>query len=84
MTTFGKRTRTHLCGHPCDEPANFGRGAAREKRLVAYFARPCLPCALARVAHEATRLTDIHGARLPADAEAANVARWKERIRKLY
>ncbi len=76
---------TYLCGHQqAEAPRNMGRGAAREKRLASYFARTCLTCALERVANEARRFTDVHGKRLPADVEAANVARWQERVRKLY
>lgn len=40
---------TFTCGHSqAEAPRNMGRGAAREKRLIAYFNRKCLACRLER------------------------------------
>ena len=41
---------TYTCGHSDTEaPRSMGRGQARVKRLQAWYHRPCLACALAKI-----------------------------------
>jgi hypothetical protein len=49
-------TRQYTCGHQGTEPANMGRGKARQDRLTKHFGRPCLECRRTAVATEAAKL----------------------------
>ena len=48
---------TFSCGHTAAVPRNMGRGKARERRVAAFFARPCCECRVELEMAHIARLT---------------------------
>lgn len=80
--------RAFRCGcFPPFPPRNMGRGAARQRRLDAYFDRPCLTCALASDRAYVDVLNHWRGGRLwEVDKEQAEkiLARRNLQTRRRY
>ena len=76
-------THTFKCGHSQEQEPNYmGRGQARQRRLVEYFARPCLICAEANTLAHLASLTDTQGNARPANQDVINAR--IEKLRRTY
>ena len=82
---MAQETQTFRCGHTAQVPPEFfGRGAARVRRLAAYFDRRCYACAVDHIQAEAGKFTDRNGNPQPAAIVSDRIARWTAKLRPSY
>ena len=76
--------RTYNCGHTGPDPNHMGRGAVRQRRLDAWFARSCRTCAEQRVREEYAKHTRIDGTPLTQQEQAPLVEKRLKQVARAY